>query len=138
MGGSSLLVSLLRARPYFAAAALVAVALGPWLAAATPRRPSAPCRFEQRWSAGTAYDHEDLSFSPDGGGYWARGDRHGDQEVVRFRWSREGERLTVAAGAERRAVSARTARRREGRADVCVLTLGASPVASAGREFFGE
>lgn len=108
--------------------------LGPLLAMATPHEAPAPCRFDQRWSAGTVYDHEDLSFARNGGGYWAQGDRHGDQEVVRFRWSRDGERLTVEARGERRTVTMRMARR----PDACVLTLGGSPVAAAGQEFFGE
>jgi hypothetical protein len=95
---------------------------------------SHPCRLEQSWSIGDAYDNEDLDLDRRGNGLWIWNDRHGEQERAHFTWKRHGAELTITSGNESRKVQFSMKRER----DTCVLQFDASPVGRASREFFGR
>jgi hypothetical protein len=107
---------------------ILAVTLLFALTLAAPR----PCGLVREWSIGDAYSWEMLDLYRDGTGYWVEGDRHGEMSHQDFRWRRDGNRLIVTSGSERRVVTYSIDQDRDG----CTLHFDHSPVAHAGLEFY--
>lgn len=100
-----------------------------------PESSHTACSLHQEWSAGDVYNNESLTLQSDGRGRWVYADRHGTRARISFRYSVEGDVMTI----DDRSTVRSNRFALETRPTGCTLRFDESPMTmSSYLEFYGD